>query len=157
MSIFAPKPTNPADPNANAGGKRANIGRARPTAEDIAKDNEERGFGTFTPCAGIFDATCEGLRKFTAASGVEYETLTFTTKSSNGKVDLFTPNETTYPSGVERFCRVLEILGSPVDAEGNYDQESLKGQKCRVEIVLDKSGKAKLKFSGGSVGVLPPT
>ena len=153
MSLFAPKPTNPADPNANAGGKRANIGRARPTAEDIAKDNEERGFGT--PCAGIFDATCEGLRKFTAASGVEYETLTFTTK--NGKVDLFTPNETTYPSGVERFCLVLEILGSPVAEDGSYDQESLKGQKCRVEIILDKAGKAKLKFSGGSVGVLPPT
>jgi hypothetical protein len=157
MSLFAPKPTNPADPNANTGGKRANIGRARPTAEQIKTDNEARGFGSFIPTAGTFDATCEGLRKFTApATGIEYETLEFTTQSPNGKVSLFTPNESTYPSSVERFCRVLEILGSPVDADGNYDQESLKGQKCRVEIDLDKSGKARLKWSGASVGVLPP-
>ena len=66
MSLFAPKPTNPADPNTNAGGKRANIGRARPTAADIAKDNEERGFGAFVPTAGTFDAVCEGVRTFQA-------------------------------------------------------------------------------------------
>ena len=156
MSLFAPKPTNPADPNTNTGGKRANIGRARPTAEQIQADNEQRGFGTFVPTAGIFDATCEGLRKFIAATtGVEHEVLTFKTKSPNGNVDLFTPNASTYPSGVERFCRVLEILGSPVDDDGNYDQESLKGQKCRVDVTI-KDGKAQLKWSGASVGVLPP-
>lgn len=153
-SLFAPK-SNPTDPNAPSTGKRASIGRARPTAEQIAADNEQRGFGTFVPCAGIFDATCEGIRTFTAASGIEYETLTFNTKSTNGKVDLFTPNATTYVSGVERFCRVLEILGAPVDAAGSYDAEALKGVRCRVEIEI-KDGKGRLKWSGNSVGVLPP-
>jgi hypothetical protein len=153
-SMFTPKSTTTPGAGAAPTGQRASIGRARPTAEAIKADNEERGFGTFTPTAGKFTATCEGLRKFTAGSGVEYEVLTFKTKSPNGNVDLFTPNETTFVGGVERFCRVLEILGVAVADDGSYDAEALKGVQCQVEIEL-KDGKARLKWSGDSVGVLP--
>ena len=153
MSLFAPKSTSTPD-GAAPSGQRASIGRARPTAEAIKADNEQRGFGAFTPTAGKFPAVCEGLRKFTAGSGVEYEVLTFTTRGPNGKVDLFTPNETTFLGGIERFCRVLEILGVTVAEDGTYDDAALKGVQCQVEIEL-KDGKARLKWSGDSVGVLP--
>ena len=154
MSLFAPKSTSTPD-GAAPSGQRASIGRARPTAEAIKADNEQRGFGTFTPTAGRFPATCEGLRKFTAASsGVEYEVLTFTTRGPNGKVDLFTPNETTFLGGIERFCRVLEILGVAVADDGSYDDAALKGVQCQVEIEV-KDGKSKLVWNSTSVGVLP--
>jgi hypothetical protein len=153
MSLFAPKSTTPGA-GAAPTGQRASIGRARPTAEQVKEDNDQRGFNTFTPTAGKFPAVCQGLRKFTAGSGVEYEVLTFKTKSPNGNVDLFTPNESSFVGGIERFCRVLEILGVTVDAEGSYDDAALKGVACQVEIEL-KDGKARLKWSGDSVGVLP--
>lgn len=154
MSLFAPKSTTTPGAGAAPTGQRASIGRARPTAEDVKVDNEQRGFGTFTPTAGKFPATCEGLRKFTAGSGVEYEVLTFKTKSPNGNVDLFTPNESSFVGAVERFCRVLEILGVSVAADGSYDDAALKGVQCQVEIEV-KDGKSRLKWSGDSVGVLP--
>lgn len=155
MSLFAPKSTTTPGAGAAPSGQRASIGRARPTTEQIKAENEERGFGTFTPTAGKFPATCEGLRKFTANSGVEYEVLTFKTKSPNGNVDLFTPNETSFAGAVDRFCRVLEILGVTVADDGSYDAEALKGVQCQVEIKL-KDGKAQLEWNSKSVGVLPP-
>jgi hypothetical protein len=154
MSMFTPKTNTTPGAGAAPTGQRASIGRARPTAEAIKADNEQRGFGTFTPTAGKFPATCEGLRKFTAGSGVEYEVLTFKTKSPNGNVDLFTPNETTYLSGFDRFCRVLEVLGVTVADDGSYDAEALKGIPCQVEVVI-KDGKSQLKWDNNTVGVLP--
>jgi hypothetical protein len=154
MSMFTPKSTTTPGAGAAPTGQRASIGRARPTAEVIKADNEERGFNTFTPTAGKFPATCEGLRKFTAGSGVEYEVLTFKTKSPNGNVDLFTPNDSSYASGVDRFCRVLEILGVAVADDGSYDAEVLKGVQCQVEVVI-KAGKSQLKWDNTTIGVLP--
>jgi hypothetical protein len=150
--MFAPKPTpnDPSNPTSSMTGNRRTIGRPRPTQEEVAADSR-----SFTPVAGIFPATCEGLRKFTAKSGVEYEVLTFATKSSNGKVDLFLPGETTTAAGIDRFCRVIEMLGVSVDADGSFDADALAGKPCKVEIELDNSGRARLRWSGTSVGVLP--